>query len=326
MRLNRGTIVLLLASLAVIVIVLLLSSNQASAPEVTPVAATAETIGQLFAGLTYDAVNSVEVINNQTGEKTLITKHATGDWQVAEATYATDRAVDQPAATGWVTRLAELQANESFASEKLSDFGLTDPAYVVHINTDQGDVHTIYIGNRNPTGNRYYTVLETVEGDAPPAEATSEATSESTPEATAEVTPEAAEVTVEATAEAAPEVTEDAAEAMVESTAESTPEPYQGITLDESGTVYLVSVNALDEVIGLITAPPYVPPPTATPTPTATLNPMSEVEQATATAQAGVTLTAFANMMTDTAATATAAVITPLPTVEVTAEATEAAG
>jgi hypothetical protein len=328
MRLNRGTIVLLLASLAVIIAVLLLSNNQASAPDtsLTPIASTAETVGALFPGLEYASVDSIEIVNNQNGEKTVLAKRATGDWLVEEATYATDREVDQPATTGFVQRLVGLQINDSFASEKLSDFGLTTPAYVVTMNLDTGTVYKLYIGNKNPTGNRYYATLETIEGTAPAAEATEEPTDEAAVEAaqdsTVEVTTKAtAEVTAEMDAEATDEATSEVTdEAIAEATIEATAEPYDGVTLGESGTVYVVSLNALDEVINQIAAPPYVPAPTATATATSTLNPMSEVEQATATAQANGTVTAI---FEEIAGTATAAASTPEVTTEATAEATE---
>ncbi|MEL7237176.1 MAG: DUF4340 domain-containing protein, partial [Chloroflexota bacterium] len=53
----------------------------------------------------------------------------------------------------------------------------------------------------------------------------------------------------------------------------------------DADTVYLVVSDILDNVVGYIENPPYVPPPTPTPTATATPNPFSEVEQ-TQTAQA----------------------------------------
>lgn len=313
MRLNRGTIVLLLVSLAVIIAVLILSNNQASAPAetLTPIASTAETVGALFEGLEYASVRSIEIVNNSTGEETVLAKRPTGDWLVAEATYATDREVDQPVTTAFVQRLVELQVNDSFMPENLADFGLETPAYVVRLNTDEGTVYNVYIGNKNPTGNRYYALLERVEGTAPVSEATAEATTEATAESTVEAT---AETTAESTAEATVEAT---AELTSEAISDSTPEPYASVTLDAINTVYVVSLNSMDEVIALIAAPPYVPAPTATPTATPTLNPLSEVELATMTAEVNLTMTA---VFEEFAATATAEAGTPEVTAEATAE------
>jgi hypothetical protein len=282
MRLNRGTLILLLASLAVIAVVLVLSNNQASAPgaeTTTPSAfSTASAIGPLLPDLDQGGVARVEVTDNQTGASTVLGKIGDETWTIASATFSTDRDVDQAAAAKAVTDLVGLQANDSFESDKLADFGLTEPAYVITLTNADGLQHIIYVGNKNPAGNRYYLLV-----------ATAEATPVPTTEATAEATSEA--------------------------TSEATPEPYESVTPGvTSGTVYLVLQSSVAAITDLISKPPYVPAPTATPTPTATLNPLSEVEQATQTAEFFASVTAVFEQvqMTQTAEA----------TLEATAEAT----
>lgn len=314
MRFNRGTAILVVAALVVIVAVLLLN-NQAEAPaELTP---TVTVGGALFEELAGNDIALLEVVNNQTGDSVLLTQDTGGAWAIAEATFAQALDADQSKAQGVVGNFVLLEADDTFESEALADFGLAAPTYVITADMRDGTRETLYVGSQNPTGNRYYVLRES--GDTPAELSDEIAALEATEEATAEATVEA-EATEAATAESTPEATEESADE-AEPTAEATPEPYQGVTLAQtSGTVYTVQRATLDTLLNLITLPPYVPSPTPSPSPTVTLNPMSEVEQATATAQFYATATElFAQLETETAATAAAEV-----TAEATAEATEA--
>lgn len=310
MRLNRGTIILILISLVVIIGVLLLNNNQAAAPGVTPAAVTAAPIGPLFADLNQENIARLQVVDNTTGAQVVLTRGATGIWTIAEATNSADRETDQAAAAQAVNDFAALQANDTFASEALGDFGLEKPAYVASLTTTDGKIHTMYIGDTNPTGNRRYVLVQTEDSGvevtlmpAPPEEATEEATAETTEAATAEAT------------------SEPVAEATVDGTPTATPVPYEGVTLGTSGTVFLVLDSAAGSLANLINNPPYIPAPTETPTPLPTLNPLSEVEQATLTAQFNASITAiFDQLATDDAATATAAAATAEATAEATTD------
>ncbi len=322
MRLNRGTLILLLASLVVIAVVLVLSNNQASAPgaeTVTPSAfSTAATVGPLLPDADQANVASIEVTDNQTGYSTVLTKGGTDIWSIASATYSSDRETDQAAASLAVTSLVALQANDSFESDKLSDFGLDNPTHVITITNNDGTQYVIYVGNKNPAGNRNYILVTTEQGvEITPAadstaESTSEATSEATTEATAEATTEVAEATAEATTET------------IEATAEATPEPYQGMSPGvTSGTVYLVLQSSVTAITDLIASPPYVPAPTPTPTPAATLNPLSEVEQATQTAEFFASVTAVFDQLAMTQTAEATLEATAEATTEATPELTE---
>ena len=310
MRFNRGTAILVVAALVVIVAVLLLN-NQAEAPaELTP---TVTVGGALFEELAGNDIARLEVVNNQTGDSVLLTQDTGGAWAIAEATFAQALDADQSKAQGAVGDFVLLEADDTFESDALADFGLATPTYVITADMRDGTREMLYVGSQNPTGNRYYVLRES--GETPAGLSDEIAALEATEEATAE-----AEATEAVTAESTPETTEEST-TEAEPTAEATPEPYQGVTLAQtSGTVYTVQRSTLDTLLNLITLPPYVPSPTPSPSPTATLNPMSEVEQATATAQFYATATElFAQLETETAATAAAEV-----TAEATAEATEA--
>lgn len=344
MRLNRGTITLLVGS-ALVIIAVLLFNSVATAPGSATATATGSA-GPLFEGLEADAVARLEITSNTNGDHTVLLKDAGGAWNITDVTYGTDRAVQQDSASEAITNFVGLQANDSFVAENLADFGLDQPDYVITAQAGE-TTYTIYVGNQNPTGNRYYVMIATGQAEAitpPPAaeQATEEATaepaadvtetaSEETTEAVAEVTEEAPEApTQEVTAETTEEATEVATEA---ATAE--PEPtFTPLTFASEGqTIYLVNKTTLNELIDLITEPPYVPPPTSTPTPYPTPNPYSEVEQTatavieqTATAEFGGTATAeFEATLTATAqpteqlastveVTAEEATSTPTPT------------
>jgi len=347
MRLNRGTITLLVGS-ALVIIAVLLFNSVATAPGSATATATGSA-GPLFEGLEADAVARLEIASNTNGDHTVLLKDAGGAWNITEVTYGTDRAVQQDSASEAITHFVELQANDSFVAENLADFGLDQPDYVITAQAGE-TTYTIYVGNQNPTGNRYYVMIATGQAEAitpPPAaeEPTEEPTAETAEEAPEEATEEAvqapAEATEEATEAATEEVTAEATaeateaatveEATEEATAEAEP-TFTPLTFTSEGqTIYLVNKTTLDDLIDLITEPPYVPPPTSTPTPYPTPNPYSEVEQTatavieqtataefsgTATAEFAATLTATAQPTEQLASTVevTAEEATPTPT------------
>lgn len=292
MRLNRPTLILLAACAVVIVGVLVLTNNQASAPDAaTPASAvqTAATVGRLFPDLTQQAVVALDIVNNQTGDRVRLARDDA--WEIVRATYSTTRATDESAVLNRLESLLTLEANDRFETDRLADFGLTTPAYVLTLTTEDGTLHTVYVGNANPAGNRRYLYITQSEPGA--------------------ATPEPA-------ATAAPEI-EDTEDPEGEPTA--TPLPYDPLTLDATGgTVFLVIKSTMDGLVGLIAQPPYVPPPTPTITPTATLNPLSQVEMATLTAAPHATATAVFERFSATATAQAQA------TAEATAEATEEEG
>ncbi|MDZ4766108.1 MAG: DUF4340 domain-containing protein [Chloroflexota bacterium] len=302
MRLNRGTIILLIVAIAVIVVVAILNNQQANAPAVTPTPGVERVA--LFADATADTVSVVEIIDNLVGGTTRLTKDAGGAWGITSSN-AADRVADQAAITTQMGTLAVLQGENRFevAGDQLVNFGLDTPAYVIRV-TSGGTRYTVYVGGTNPTGNRYYTVVETAAASG----------GDATPEATAavDVTPEV-EVTVEAATGASGQTSLFLSPSIALET----------VTLSGTQSVILVARETINALTGYIAVPPYVPEPTATLAPPPTLNPMSEVEQATATAEFEAT------QIADILATITAQALEVTPeatadmTPEVTAEATQ---
>lgn len=162
MRMNRGTIILLLVSLVVIIAVLVLTINQAAAPgDTAPDSDTAEATPQvLFAGVTEPNIVRLEVRDDLTGERVVLTKaDADAEWQLAAAE-PVDGVVDQTQVSGLLTSLVGLQTTEAFEADDLAQYGLDTPTYSVYAVSDSGSISVMHVGDRNPAGTRYYVAVE----------------------------------------------------------------------------------------------------------------------------------------------------------------------
>lgn len=251
MRLNRGTILLLLASVVIILAVLLFNSQRTNAPDVTPTAEAAAGAGPLFPTIA-DVNNQgnivrFEVTDNTANTNVVMTKDAANVWTVEQSVSLTTLATDQTKAVGTMSVLASLNAVDSFTTENLADFGLDQPKYTMVLTDSDNKTYTVKIGNQSPANPRYYALVDEntttvyvllkdlVDGlinqiNAPPYVPTP--TPSVTPTATANPFSEveqtataAAQLTAiaEATVEATPEATaESTTEATSEATAEAT--------------------------------------------------------------------------------------------------------
>lgn len=164
MRLNRGTLILGLASVIVIVAVVLLS-NQPGGLTVstgTPTA-TAETAGPLFPDInSVDSQSKIvrfEVVNTTDNTKVVMTKDAASVWTVSEATNAQQLATDQTKAVGMMSNLASLTAVEKFETDKLADYGLDKPKYTMTLTDSDGKTYSVKVGNKATTTPRYYVLV-----------------------------------------------------------------------------------------------------------------------------------------------------------------------
>jgi hypothetical protein len=262
MRLNRGTIALVVIGIVVIGGVILFNNYQESNPDATQTP-TPQTGGPLFADLTTEALAQVVVRDNSNGARTVLMRTVDGLWELGEpdasssetealealiaALEATPEATDEatPEATALpistpdpeldptivqttLNGLIGLNASDRFDSDQLEGFELNQPPYSILITTTDGSVYLLHIGGENPSGNRYYAVQEQLSVDemTPEPSARAEATEIATEEATAEPTEQVTdEAETEATDEATPEATvEVTAEATAEATTETTPE------------------------------------------------------------------------------------------------------
>lgn len=235
MRLNRGTILLILALAVIIVAALLINRNSESAQVAPTVSPTVALGGPLFETLDANpsAVTRLQVRNNTTGESIAYVQTEDGVWMI-EGSSAN---IDQQAITDTVQTLAALDSNDTFEGDDPAAFGLDQPDYAVFLSTSDSDtVYAMYLGGKTFNNARNYVTTATLSAaelpaTTPLAEATAEATEAAT-EATLEVTPEATAImemistpdaASEATAEATPEAATEAAPE-TETTAEATPE------------------------------------------------------------------------------------------------------
>jgi hypothetical protein len=246
MRLNRGTIILLVALVVVIAGALLISSQQTSVSTPTPTPDTEA--GALFPIAGSAAVTRLEVRDTTTGQFIELTRTDSGGWAIAGSNarpeFPNDVIIEQN-----LSSLITTQYTARFASDAPGDFGLTQPTYVLFVETaDAG--YTLYVGSRAPTTPRYYVTL--AEGIVQPVIAA---------DATPEVTPE---LTFEPVL----------------------PDPFFALTpapltrpgafpLSGGQTVAVIPQTAIVTLTGWLITPPYLPP-TPTPAPTETPTPQPE--------------------------------------------------
>jgi hypothetical protein len=201
MRLNRGTLVLLVIAAVIIIGVLVINNNQATAPaDATP---TSEQISEpLFAGITSNTLARFEIRDNTTGSRTVLTRTSENVWGLdregvipdplsgvaVEATEGADdpiiispedtfavettgeQEIDQTAVLNNLDSFLLLTPSDSFDSDQLDGFGLDRPQYSILASSEDGQVYMLHIGGENPAGNRYYAIEELLSGaDVDPA-------------------------------------------------------------------------------------------------------------------------------------------------------------
>ena|GEM_PF-756089 len=319
MRLNRGTLVLLAVLLLVIVAVLVINNQQANAPgdaTATPNMAS----GPLLPNVAAENIVRYEIRDNNTGAFTAVTKDAGGAWVIDATNEIEGRVPEQSLIDTTAGQIIAINYNSTFEDDQLAEFGLDQPDYTVLISTTGGQLYTVYIGAKVPTGPRYYAVMEqstftpeatmepgavatqnvddenaNEEGVAP----TSEVTAETTAEATSDSATESGDASkpvphAQATEEATDEVTAteevmDEITATEEATAELTPEATGElianplVTLSGSKTIYLIPQTVIDTLKRWLATPPYAPEPTPDPAATAAVT-LEAIEATTAEA------------------------------------------
>ncbi len=332
MRLNRGTLALLLGSVVIIAAVLIFNNSQVDAPTTDTTTTPTAEAGPLFAGLDAATLTRLEILEPSTGAKTVLTRTTFSEAQSVE--------IEQ-------IETQEVVATDDAAAEATADTDVTAEA----IETEESDEES---------------ATEATDEASETPEVTDESTEEATEEATVEVTDE---VTEEPTEEsAAPTATLDplitptvtlAPDASVWAISEATTlsemgpdftqaenavavfaalqsatrfsdveltsfgldnprytligtdasggtyrvdigvknptQPrYYAIINEDVSTVYQIPSDMVDVLTNLVSNPPYLPTSTPTPMPTITPNPYSEVQQ---TQTAEFELTQFAATM-----------------------------
>jgi len=170
MRLNRGTLLIIVLSIVVIVGAYLFTSNQSNqTAAVTPTPAGG---GPLFPDLTADDVISLAVSETTGGAFTRIARESTeADWSVTGPQDAETREQDPEAIATAIDEAVSLSAESSFEADDLAEFGLDAPGFTIEIDTDES-LYAVLIGDANPGQTRSYVLVrEVAVGDAEAADA-----------------------------------------------------------------------------------------------------------------------------------------------------------
>lgn len=153
MRLNRGTIALLIIGLIVIVGALALQKplqSLLSPPTMTPAVRNL---------LPTDLAQTAQEFRVQVGEDFTEMQVIDGLWQVTDGT-----AIDPEQEThhdlilGILQLMSEFEYASTFIAENLGQYGLDDPSATIRITTTDETID-LSVGATNPDGNRYYVML-----------------------------------------------------------------------------------------------------------------------------------------------------------------------
>jgi hypothetical protein len=164
MRLNRGTILLILGSLIVITAALLLNQRRTSAPDVEATPTGVSGAVALFPTIAdvgnQGGIVRFEVTDNTASTKFVMTKDDANLWTIVESASPSDLAVNQEEAVGTMSVLASLRSLDSFTTETLADFGLDQPKYTMVLTDKDAKTYTLKVGNQSPANPRYYALVD----------------------------------------------------------------------------------------------------------------------------------------------------------------------
>ena len=275
MRWNRGTIVLIAALLVVIVVVLVINNNQASAPGETPTPEVNS--GVLLPVTDVSTIARYEMRDNSTGDFAALTKDSGGAWHIDATNALPTRDPDQSLIDSTAGKIVGLKFSNSFTNDQLATFGLDAPSYTLLITTNDGNLYTLYVGNKTPTSPSYYTVLLNTTAPSATEDTSAAIATENVNSADANtlggesldaITPEATAQVSAATAEAAATISPEATAEATEPVRIENPQ----ITLTGSQIIYVIPQTVIDTLTKWLQTPPYAPLPTATPTVIVTLD------------------------------------------------------
>lgn len=209
--------------------------------------------GPIFGDVSPFTVTGLEVRDATDDSFILVEVDENGNWVVTDGTNVDEtQETDTTVTITVISSIPTLAATDGFESEDLESLGLAEPKYVITTTLIDGTSRTLKVGDVDPSGERYYTLVDDFEqvavmpmaavdafveliAEPPyiiPAESTADPEATVDPESTAEAS------SVEATDEAEIQETE---EAEVEETPEATEEA------DEEIEAEAESVEATEE-------------------------------------------------------------------------------
>lgn len=170
MRLNRGTLILILVSVGVIIAALLLNNSQVTAPQVEPTPSSETVAGPLFPDLDAGTLTTFEVHDNRAFMHTQLGRDSEGgqsgeagqilaNWTITDTSAAMDYETDAIKAQTAITTFAGLQSVNSFPLDgELSSFSLDNPNYTLTATDSGGKTYSLKLGTTN-AANRTYALV-----------------------------------------------------------------------------------------------------------------------------------------------------------------------
>ena len=157
MRFNRNTFLILIASIIVIASGWFFLQEDEAPPETTTFDGNFS--GRVFPDVELDSLVEFSVQDNSNEVGNIFTKGEDDSWSMS-AEMDEGRTIDQTEVIGSAGIFIELQAVDKFAAENgLATYGLEEPTYTLSVKTDADETYTMQVGNKNPSGTRYYVLI-----------------------------------------------------------------------------------------------------------------------------------------------------------------------
>lgn len=174
MRLNRGTISLLLVGIVIIGAVLVLNSIQVEAPGDDPTPTVEGYVGLLYPDISTDNLTQLEISQGSDEELGTPggfirltrdlgdgeTPNTQAPWLINAATNENPEFELDPIRTSTaIETFASLQSLDSFDVEDLEPFGLENPSAILTATNAEGSTFRLRVGDASPTAPRYYVAI-----------------------------------------------------------------------------------------------------------------------------------------------------------------------
>jgi len=171
-------------------------------PTPTPVPRL-NTSGPVFSQFNQNTAQRFEIRANADDGLLILSRDTSGgDWQITQSSADVNGELDQMLVNIALSAFGTLQTVDAIEGADLAPLGLDAPAYTLVAEQSDGTLSTLQIGGEDPTGSRYYALVDAFETvaviaqadidplldliDAPPLAPQPEATPEATPETTPE--------------------------------------------------------------------------------------------------------------------------------------------
>ncbi|MCS6836296.1 MAG: DUF4340 domain-containing protein [Anaerolineae bacterium] len=152
MKMNRNTLIFLVAGLVVIGLALLALSGGGTTD--TTASPTPQGGGPLFPDVAMQDVKQLTIRDEASGNETTIRQAEDGAWVLE----GRSEALTQTTVDTAVSNLVNLRAETRFSATDLAQYGLDAPTTAIRFTAKDQD-YSLLIGRKNPSGTRYYALV-----------------------------------------------------------------------------------------------------------------------------------------------------------------------